>query len=213
MNLPAAESKCGLRGITRHDFVGVSQFIQCMCPFRKMHPDTRRNRVKCDTPYMKLFHFSLERFTPGEHLVGMKAAHKAQQRVGQALTDEIFDRVRKTTYPAAPSLFASLWLTSKYDASIARKQFIENPDNAEGFLYAVEPLGAVYEIDPEPEIEACRAVTWSGLKGGALDRHIAALAETFWHPEPIPREIQFYLAVSGASVTRLARVVQRDAEG
>lgn len=156
---------------------------------------------------MNFYHFSLQPFSAGFLLVGMKAAHKKKQRMGQQRVDEDFEAIRKLKFPQAPSLFTSLWMTNIFDASIPRKAFEENPENTVGYFYRVEPQGEVYEVEPYWEVLACRAVTQSGLDGMDLQNYINEMAVKFWSPNIHNQSVRDYLAPNGAVIVVLERVI------
>ena len=158
---------------------------------------------------MPFYHFSRNRIRVGTLLVGLKSAHKSAQRVGQRQVDEEFEAVRKARFPNAPSLFTSLWVTDGPDPSIPRKAFIEDPSLVEGYLYHVEPRGAVYQVEPHWEVLACRAVTQSGLAGAALRAHIGEMAERFWRPDLVEAAARDYLCAEGAVVIEELRRMPR----
>jgi hypothetical protein len=157
------------------------------------------------------FHFSLQPLEKDFLIVGLKAVRKSKQRIGQRVADEIFEKVRKKEFPLFPSIFSSLWVTDVYDPSIARKAFEENPEVKLGYLYQVEPVGKVIEVDAETEIEVCRAVTQSKLKGGALVNYLEEAARKFWQPkqrkENFPR---CFLCPEGAKIVRLVRIIKKE---
>ena len=155
-------------------------------------------------------HFSPRSFEPGDLLVGLKSTRKSEQRVGQRQVDEVFEAIRKADFPEAPSIFTSLWMTTSFDEAIPRKAFAEDPGLPEGYLYEVAPIGETYRVEAHWEVEACRAVTQSGLRGAALREHVEALAGRFWRPEIVEPEQSYLLCPGGATVVRLARRIGRD---
>jgi hypothetical protein len=159
---------------------------------------------------MELFHFSLQPFPVGTLLVGMKAAHKRQQRMGQKRVDDDFDAIRKAKFPNAPSLFTSLWVTDTFDLSIPRKAFEENRDSSLGYFYQVEPVGEYYEVEPYWEVLACRAVTQSGMSGMQLQNYIDEMAVKFWTPDLVSNKVRDFLCPQGAVIKALVREVKRD---
>lgn len=159
---------------------------------------------------MDYHHFSLKPFETGTLLVGMKAIHKKQQRMGQQRVDEDFDAVRKLRFPNAPSLFTSLWVTNIFDPSIPRKAFEENPECKLGYLYRVEPQGGVYEVEPYWEVLACRAVTQSGMQGMELQNYIDEMAVKFWTPQLVSETVKDFLCPQGAVIRELIAEVSAD---
>ena len=159
---------------------------------------------------MNFYHFSLQPFPMGTLLVGMKAAHKRKQRIGQQRVDEDFEEIRKSQFPTAPSLFTSLWVTNVFDSSIPRKAFEENPDFSIGYFYLVEPQGEYYEVEPYWEVLACRAITQSGLDGMQLQRYIDELAIKFWTPILYSETVKDYLCPHGAVIKELVQEVKSE---
>jgi hypothetical protein len=157
---------------------------------------------------MAFYHFSLHPFPIGTLLIGMKAMHKKQQRMGQQRVDEDFESIRKIQFPAAPSLFTSLWVTNVFDPSIPRKAFEENPAASLGYFYQVEPQGEFYEVEPHWEVLACRAVTQSGLKGMQLQNYIDEMAVKFWTPSLVSATVKDFLCPQGALITAFIREVK-----
>lgn len=162
--------------------------------------------IKANT--MDFFHFSLQSFPLGTLLVGMKAANKRKQRIGQQRVDEDFDAIRKLQFPNAPSLFTSLWTTDVFDPSIPRKAFEENPEISIGYLYQVEPQGKYYEVEPHWEVLACQAVTQSGLSGMQLQNYIDEMAVKFWKPEFVSGKVKDFLCPQGAIIKAFVRDVR-----
>ena len=157
---------------------------------------------------MAFYHFSLHPFPIGMLLIGMKAANKKKQRIGQQRVDEDFEAVRKFQFPNAPSLFTSLWVTNIFDSSIPRKAFEENPEISSGYLYRVEPQLDYYEVEPHWEVLACRAVTQSGLVGMQLQKYIDEMAVRFWTPELVSDTVKDFLCPHGAMINALVREVK-----
>jgi hypothetical protein len=156
---------------------------------------------------MKLYHFSLRELPVETHLVGLKGSSKSSQRVGQKKVDEIFEAIRKQEFPEAPSIFTSLWTSDRFDPAIPRKQFKEDPQAENGFFYEVLPEGNIYQIEPHWEVEACRSVTWSELKGGELNTELERLARLFWLPELVEDSAGIYLCPEGAVIRELVRTL------
>lgn len=156
---------------------------------------------------MNFYHFSLRPFPVGTLLVGMKAAHKRKQRMGQQRVDEDFESVRKIQFPDAPSLFSSLWVTQAFDASIPRKAFEENPEVPAGYFYLVEPQREYYEVEPYWEVLACRAVTQGGLNGMDLQNFINEMAVKFWTPLIYNVTVRDFLCPYGAVILSLERQI------
>src|SRR5688572_4057291 len=154
------------------------------------------------------YHFSTQAFAVGTMLEGRKYMRKRAQRIGQQLVDEVFEGVRKREFPAAPSLFTSLWTSSAFDPAIARKAFAEDPSLAEGVLCLVEPLANVCQVEPHWEITACRAVTQSGLKGAALEESVVNHGRRFWRPDVVHDDVSFFLCAAGARIVREVRRIR-----
>lgn len=154
-----------------------------------------------------MLHFSNTPVSIGTQLVGLKAAHKGPQRAGQKVVDEIFESVRKSEFPGKPSLFTSLWVTDVFDPSIARKAFEEGAEI--GWLYEVEPVGEIVEVEPHWEVLACRAITQSTLSGHELRRHVEELARKFWIPEAVDGPVRDFLCPLGAVVIKQISVISR----
>jgi len=152
-----------------------------------------------------MFHFSTQPVSIGTHLVGLKAAHKARQRVGQRVVDEVFEAVRKADFPDRPSLFTALWVTDGFDPAIPRKAFEEGAEL--GWLYEVEPVGEIVEVEAHWEVLACRVVTQGALRGPELRRHLEVMARKFWEPKIIPGPIHDFLCPQGAIVLRQVGVI------
>jgi hypothetical protein len=167
------------------------------------------HKTKCGQK-MNLYHFSLKPFPVETLLVGMKAIHKKQQRVGQQRLDEDFEEIRKSQFPTAPSLFTSLWTTNIFDLSIPRKAFEENPDTPFGYFYQVEPQGEFYEVEPYWEVLACRAVTQSGMDGMRLQNYINEMAVKFWTPILYSKAVRDFLCPQGAIIKTLVREVKAE---
>lgn len=164
--------------------------------------------TNCEAHYMPLYHCSTEDFEPGTFLVGLKAAHKRRQRMGQRLVDEIFENVRKQRFQLAPSLFTSLWVTNVFDMSIARKMF-EETCASRVVVYEVRSSVQPYRIEAHWEVVACKSVTQSNLRGGELIAYIESLACRFWQPDTVDDACQTLLCPDGASVARVARVIDQ----
>ncbi len=152
-----------------------------------------------------LLHFSTTQVAVGTLLVGLKAAHKGRQRVGQRHVDEVFEAVRKAEFPDRPSLFSSLWATDVFDSSIPRKAFEEGAHK--GWLYEIQPVEKPCEVEPHWEILGCRAVTQSGLAGRELQAYLEEMGRRFWGPELVDRGVRDFLCPTGAVVVRLIREV------
>ena len=163
-----------------------------------------------DNFQVNFFHFSIQPFSIGTLLVGMKAAHKKQQRIGQQRVDEDFEVIRKLQFPNAPSLFTSLWVTNIFDPSIPKKSFEENPKIPIGYFYQVEPQRDYYEVEPYWEVLACRAVTQSGMDGTQLQKYINEMAVKFWTPILYSKAVKDFLCPQGAIIKALVREVKAE---
>lgn len=157
---------------------------------------------------MPLYHCSTEEFQLGTYLVGLKAAHKRRQRMGQRVVDEIFENIRKEKFSHAPSLFTALWVTDRFDASIARKMF-EETGAPRVVVYEVQPGIRPYRVEAHWEVVACKSVTQSNLRGGELVKYIEALANQFWLPDIVDNNLQTLLCADGAIVSKVAKVIER----
>ena len=158
---------------------------------------------------MQLLHFSSAPLSKGQLIVGLKATRKRTLRVGQRQADEVFEAIRKAEFPQAPPLFTALCLSDAYDPSIPRKAFRDKPSFMFGFLYEVQPRGKVYQVEPYWELQACQAVTKSGLRGHASRVFLEDMARKFWKPELRETPLHFYLCEDGAIILREVRKVSR----